>query len=143
MTPTSVLFACHDNSALTEHSANVLETIWNQYGQCELSHSISIMVGAALHVNASATSLRSDSPSSMGRQGDSSQHLKQLYSTFSSRAKDCIIATFQCFKAEQKIKHQLLDDSQTDINGLIRFVRVELSHHSEAEVGLSVERSII
>jgi len=134
--PTSVLFAYHGNSALTEHSADVLETIWNQYGQCELSHSISIMVAAALHVNASAVCLRSDSLSSMGHKDDSSQHLKQLYSTFSSRARDCIINTFQCFKAEQKTKHSL-DDSQTDINGLIRFVRIELSHQSEAEVGLS------
>jgi len=136
LTPTSVLFAYHGNPALTEHSANVLETIWNQYGQCELSHSISILVAAALHVNASAASLRSDSPSSMGRD-DSSQHLKQLYDIFSSQAKDCIINTFQCFKAEQKIKHQSLDDSQTDINGLIRFVRIELSHQSKADVGLS------
>ena len=53
LTPTSVLFVCHGNPALTENSADMLEAIWDQYGQCELSHSISIMVAAALHVNAS------------------------------------------------------------------------------------------
>jgi len=114
LTPPSALFACHCHPALTQHSADVLEDIWKQYG--DLSHSISIMIAAGLHVNASAACLTpdilQDEPS-----------LKELYNTFSFRAKNCIINTSECFSES--------------LNDLVRFVRRELSFHGEAEVGLA------
>ena len=127
LTPPCVLFAHHGHTILTEHSLDALESIWNQYGECELHHAISIMVAAGLHVNASAKCLSRDDPSPL--------QLKHLYNSFSSRAKDCIANTFECNTQQSKLNHSP-GDSQKDVNDLIRFVRIELSHYREADVGL-------
>jgi hypothetical protein len=54
LTPPNLLLASHGNPALTEHAAEILTEIWNQFGRFDLSHSIFIMVAAALHVDASS-----------------------------------------------------------------------------------------
>mmetsp|Transcript_38290 Transcript_38290/g.92360 ORF Transcript_38290/g.92360 Transcript_38290/m.92360 type:complete len:1482 (-) Transcript_38290:9-4454(-) len=123
MTPPGALFACHRNSNLMEHSADVLHSIWNQYGHSNLSHSISIMVAAGLHVNSCATCLAPDTS------------LKLQLKTFSSCAKNCIINAFECFGAPKNKNSQ--DESYTDVNVLIRFVRRDLSFHRGAEIGVA------
>ena len=121
LTPPSLLFMCPGSSpALTEHSVVVLEDVWNQFGQCDLSYCIHIMVAAGLHVNTSLVG-----------QGTSCLQLKQLCDSFSSCAKDCIINAFKCF-GSQETKH-----SREDFNHLVRSVRKELSFQGEAEIGLA------
>ncbi|KAL7532100.1 hypothetical protein ACHAXR_004433 [Thalassiosira sp. AJA248-18] len=135
LTPPSVMFACPGCPALSANSAGVLKNVWTQYGQCDLSNSILIMVAAGLHVNASAraTCLTPDDISPK-RHDNSSLQLKQLYSDFSSQAKNCIINTFECFSVE-KNKHA--QENLTGFNNLIRFVRRDLSFHVEADIGLA------
>jgi len=133
LTPPSVLFACPGCPALSEHSSNVLEDLWNQYGQWDLSHSTSIMVAAGLHVNTSASFLIPNTI--VGRKDDFSLQLKELYNNFSSQAKSCIIQTYSCFIAKEPANSQ--KKTLTNFEDLVRFVRRELSTHREADVGLA------
>ena len=134
MTPPLTLFARPGDTGLTEYSADALDDIWNQYGQCNLSYSILIMVAAGLHVNASATRLRRDQLLQTKHDVLSAQ-LKQRYNAFSSRAKVCIISTFHNFQSQEKRNH-ISDNRLRDLNVLLRTVRRRLSFH-EAEVGVT------
>jgi len=137
LTPPSTLFACPGGyPALSEHSANLLDDIWNQYGQCNLHRSISIMVAAGLHVNASASFITPpDTLPTRERDSSSSLHLKQLKNSFSLQAKNCIINTF--FKNAQETISPPREGSIRCFSALARSVRRELSIFGrEATVGL-------
>ena len=129
VTAPDVLFACPNHPALTEHAAETLTDIWNQYGEWNLSHSISIMVAASLHVGACASSPKRDS--SLVRQDELLLQTKQLHTNFSSCAKSCIMSSLHT-----KSKSQSLDELRCNINYLVRFVKRELSLRGGTDIAL-------
>jgi hypothetical protein len=120
VTAPDVLFACPSHPALTEHAAATLTDIWNLYGEWNLSHSISIMVAASLHVGACASSPKRDS--SLVRQDELLLQTKQLYTNFSSCAKSCILSYLH-----SNSKSQSLDELLCNTNYLVQCVKRELS----------------
>ena len=126
LTPHCTLFSRPGHQGLSEYSADALNDIWDQYGQCNFVHCNFIMVAAGLHVNASAKCNRVH----YTHQDGSSAQLKQFYELFSSRAKECIVNTFQKTKNSVGIK------PMSSLDALICSVQRELSEKG-AEVGLS------
>ncbi|EED93165.1 predicted protein [Thalassiosira pseudonana CCMP1335] len=133
LTPPSTLFAHPDQHGLSDTSAAALKDIWNQYGQCDLTQSILIMVAAGMHVNDSAASVFPNRLLYTHHEVASVQ-LKQLYNVFSSCAKECIIATFNFKKSEESKCSS--DDSLRDFSELVRSVRKELTLRA-SRVGLA------
>jgi hypothetical protein len=129
LTPPDILFACPSHPALTDHASETLSDIWNQYGECDLSHSISIMVAACLHVNASAIYPKD---SLLLRPDDVLLQTKQLQSNFSSCAKSCILSTLH----SNSQTTQSYDEFRKNINHLIRFVQRELALRGGTDVAL-------
>ena len=126
LTPPITLFAGPSHASLSDSSVVALESIWNQYGQCNASHSISIMVASALHVNNTARI------SVVGEQHNK-QEMERRYNKYSSQAKACITGTFDCFNDNGPE-----EESRANFNDLIRFVRRNLSLvGQETEAGLA------
>lgn len=129
LTPPDILFACSSHPALTDHVSKTLSDIWTQYGECDLSHSISIMVAASLHVNACATYPKD---SLLLRPDDVLLQTKQLHSNFSSCAKSCILSTIH----SNSQTTQSYDECRKNINYLLRFVQRELALRGGTDVAL-------
>ncbi len=121
VTAPDVLFACPSHPALTEHAAETLTDIWNRYGALDLSHSISIMVAASLHVGACASSPKRDSLL-LARQDELLLQTKQLHTKFSPCAKSCIMSSLH-----SNSKSQSLDELLCNTNYLVQCVKRELS----------------
>jgi hypothetical protein len=140
LTPHNLLLASHGYPALTEHAAEILTEIWNQFGRFDLSRSIFIMVAAALHVDASskeyALLLSRDDRSQqvcLLSQDDLSQHLslrlEQLYKNFTAHAKNCIIKSIEGGNSANTNLHN-------KINNLVWGVRRQLTLRRDAEGAL-------
>ncbi|KAL3779286.1 hypothetical protein ACHAW5_003294 [Stephanodiscus triporus] len=141
LTPPNFVFACHGYSALTEYAAETLTEIWNQFGQLDHSHSIFIMVAAALHVDACAKEdkllLSQDDLSRQAgflsrQEVDLSLRLKQLYKNFSSHAKNCIINSI----GGADVTNNFHSQSQNKIHTLVWGVRRELAVRGEFQGAL-------
>lgn len=129
LTPPSTFFAHPSQPGLSGYSSDALAELWKIFGQCSLTQSTLIMVSAGLHVNASATHLMPNQQNNV----QDKELLKQLYNSFSSCAKQCIISSFGCFNAKAKNSSQDL----IKFNILSRSVRRDLSFHGEADIGLT------
>ena len=151
MTPHNLLLASHGYPTLTEHAAEILTEIWNQFGRFDLSRSIFIMVAAALHVDASskeyALLLNRDDRSQqvcLLSQDDLSQHLslrlEQLYKNFTAHAKNCIIKSIEGGNTANTNLHN-------KINNLVWGVRRQLTLRRDAEGALEwwneISRSLL
>jgi hypothetical protein len=124
LTTPDVLFACPGCPTLNDNAADTLTNIWNIYGECNLSHSVSIMVAASLHVDA-CTACPTQQDSTLVRKDDLMLQTKQFYNTFSSCAKSCILSSLHAN-----------DEFKRNINYLVRFVRRDLSLRGGTDIAL-------
>ena len=133
MTPHNLLLASHGYPALTEHAAEILTEIWNQFGRFDLSRSIFIMVAAALHVDASSKEYALLLSRCLLSQDDLSQHLslmlEQLYKNFTTHAKNCIIKSIEGGNTANTNLHN-------KFNNLVWGVRRQLTLRRDAEGAL-------